>query len=265
MSNPPPLYPGEFLRVVAGSTVHGLAVPGTDDTDLYGICIPPPEEVLGMGKPFEQHVFRTQPEGHPSGPGDIDLTVYSLQKFLRLASSGNPTILNLLFVPPAFQYLNTSLANELRALTPLIVSKEAGARYLGYMQSQRERLLGLRGQKRDGYTRRLKYMSDAGWDTKYAMHLNRLAVQGIELLQTGHITLPIPKTQRETLLNIRKGLISLQEVIDYSYELESMLKKAIDTSPLPAHPDRDKLDMWMIDTYLAEWENQGDPWTQMNF
>ncbi len=47
--------------------------------------------------PFEHYVQRTQPEGARSGPGDLDLVAYSLRKWLRLAISGNPTVLLLLF------------------------------------------------------------------------------------------------------------------------------------------------------------------------
>ena len=36
---------------------------------------------------------RTQPEGVRSGPGDLDLIVYSLRKWMRLALTGNPTVL----------------------------------------------------------------------------------------------------------------------------------------------------------------------------
>jgi RNA repair pathway DNA polymerase beta family len=54
-----------MLRGVVGSTVHGLANAGTDDRDEMGVCIEPPEYVLGL-RPFEHWVFRTQPAGAPS-------------------------------------------------------------------------------------------------------------------------------------------------------------------------------------------------------
>ena len=75
-------------------------------------------------------MWRTQPEGQPSGPGDVDLSTYSLRKYLRLAANGNPTVLNLLFSPPRVSPFGfPPLADEMRALTPLIVSKEAAWRY----------------------------------------------------------------------------------------------------------------------------------------
>jgi RNA repair pathway DNA polymerase beta family len=63
---------GCILRSVVGSTVHGLSNPGTDDRDETGVCVEPPEYVIGL-RPFEHRVFRTQAEGIPSGPGELDL------------------------------------------------------------------------------------------------------------------------------------------------------------------------------------------------
>ena len=62
-----------------------------------GVCIEPPEYLLGFRR-FEHFVYRTQPEGVPSGPGDLDLTVYGLRKYCRLALKGSPTTLLPLFV-----------------------------------------------------------------------------------------------------------------------------------------------------------------------
>ena len=58
---------GLILRTTVGSVVHGLSNPGTDDRDELGVCVEPPEYLLGLRR-FEHFVFRTQPAGAPSGP-----------------------------------------------------------------------------------------------------------------------------------------------------------------------------------------------------
>ena len=101
---------GTILRGTVGSTVHGLHHGGQDDRDEMAIFLDPPEYLIGLrmarsgrsSGPFEHHVERTQPEGFRSGPGDLDLVAYSLRKWLRLAISGNPTVLLLLFSPSEF-------------------------------------------------------------------------------------------------------------------------------------------------------------------
>jgi predicted nucleotidyltransferase len=252
----PRAFSGEFLRGVVGSTTHGLSIAKTDDLDLMGICIEPPWTVLSMGEPFQQHTFRTQPQNQPSGPGDVDLTCYSLRKWLKLATNGNPSVLMLIFVPDDRLHIDSPLAEELRSLAPLIVSKEAGSRYLGYMKAQRERLLGQRGQKRDGYTRRQKYMAEAGWDTKYAMHLCRLGLQGIELLTAGKVTFPVPEPHRSKLMKVRQGEYELDAVVRWSYEIEESLKRAREDSPLLEHPERSVLNKWLYHTYLTWWDRE---------
>jgi hypothetical protein len=39
---------GLILRTTVGSVVHGLSNPGTDDRDEMGVCIEPPEYLLGF-------------------------------------------------------------------------------------------------------------------------------------------------------------------------------------------------------------------------
>ncbi len=59
---------GTILRVLVGSGVHGTAIDGQDDRDEMGICIEPPDHVIGLLR-FEQYVVRTQPDGVSSGRG----------------------------------------------------------------------------------------------------------------------------------------------------------------------------------------------------
>src|SRR4051812_46676352 len=88
-----------ILRGIVGSTVHGLSVAAQDDRDEMAICVEPWEHYFGLRPRWEHYIQRTQPEGVRSGPGDLDLVVYSLAKWTRLALAGNPTILILLFLP----------------------------------------------------------------------------------------------------------------------------------------------------------------------
>lgn len=55
-----------ILRCLVGSTVHGTAVEGQDDRDEMGICIEPPEYVIGL-KPFEQYIFPDSAGRRPIG------------------------------------------------------------------------------------------------------------------------------------------------------------------------------------------------------
>ena len=134
--------PNEILRSVVGSGVHGIAIEGTDDHDEMGVYIEPPEYLLGVERHRDDYIWRTQPEGVRSGPGDTDLVMYSLQKYLRLAIKGNPTVMLPLFAPEQSLVVLTPLGEELRALRTSFLSRLAVERFLGYMRSQHERMLG---------------------------------------------------------------------------------------------------------------------------
>ena len=139
----PPLPTTTILVVEVGSTAHGTGIPGGEDYDQLGVVVETPDQVLGLDEAgFATVMQRTQPEGSRSGPGDIDRTLHSLRRFIRLAASGNPSILMTLWAPVDYA---TPEGHELQSLGQSFIARHVVPRYRGYMQSQAERLLGTRG------------------------------------------------------------------------------------------------------------------------
>lgn len=244
-----------ILRVPAGSNLHGLNVPGTDDSDEVGVCIEDITAAIGFSE-FEQYIYRTAAEREgkhdaPSQHGDLDLTIFSLRKFLRLAMQGNPQILQCLFVPARLCIVRDARGAQLQELAPLIVSRNAGARYLGYLEAQRQRLLGERGQKK---TNRPELEAKHGYDTKYAMHILRLGFQGVELMTTGRLTLPMPEKDRAFVYATRMGDVPMQDALTKAGELERQIKDLLDDAPVPAEPARDEIEAWMVMMYYQNWK-----------
>ena len=240
---------GLLLRTTVGSVVHGLSNPGTDDRDEMGVCVEPPEYLLGFRR-FEHFVYRTQPEGMPSGPGDLDLTVYGLRKYCHLALKGSPTVLLPLFVDDEHVVARTELGEELQALAPAFVSKSAGRAFLGYLDAQRR---GLTGERHATRTRELS--AEHGYDTKYAMHALRIAHQGIELLSTGRITLPVGEPERARLREVRSGDVPLDEVLARLDRVASQLEEITRASHLREHSDVDTVDRFVVRAYRHAWDN----------
>ena len=250
---------GTILRTTVGSTLHGLHHGGQDDRDEMSVFVEPPEYLLGLARArgirgglygFEHFVERTQPEGVRSGPGDLDLVAYSLRKYVRLALKGHPTILLLLFAPEPMVLVQTDLGRELRALAPAILSRRAGRGYLGYLRGQKERLLGARGQKR---VNRPELVDAHGYDTKYAMHAARLGYQGLELVESGGLTLPMPEPERSRVMAIRLGERSFDEAVAEIDEVEERLAEAVERTSLPPEPDRERVNAFLVDAYRRAW------------
>jgi len=238
---------GLILRGVVGSTVHGLSNPGTDDRDEMGVCIEPPEYVIGL-RGFEHYVSRTQPEGVPSGPGDLDLAIYGLRKFCRLALKGSPTVLLLFFIEGEHLLHRTPTGAELQALAPAFLSKRTGRAFLGYLTAQRRGLLGDRHATR---TRELS--AEHGYDTKYAMHSLRIGIQGIELLRSGRITLPVPEPHRARLRSVREGAVPLDDVVAQLDDVTAQLEQLTAESELPARPNDARVNDFLVAAYEQTW------------
>jgi hypothetical protein len=246
---------GEILRTVVGSGVHGIAIPGTDDHDEMGVFIEPPTHVVGLAGAVDHHVFRTQPEGARSGPGDTDLVRYSLRRYLHLATKGNPTALLPLFAPAEAVLVLTPLGEELRALGPAVLSQRAVHRFLGYLESQRERLLG-RG-RRSHVPHRPELVARFGYDVKYASHALRLAYQGLELTRDGRLTLPMPDRERERVLRVKRGDVgALAEVVAEIDEVRAEVEQRLRAgrTPLPAEPDLDAVSAWSVSAHRRHWD-----------
>lgn len=238
----------EVYRTQVGSGLHGVTV-GDDDRDEMGICIEPPQYVIGNDN-FEQYIYRTQPEGHRSGAGDIDLVIYSLRKWTRLAAAGNPTVLMLLFVPNHEIVVDSEVGRELRANSDMFLSKDVAARFIGYMVSQRDQMLGVKGKK---HTNRPELVEKYGFDTKFAYHMLRLGIQGIEILTTGKVNLPMKDEHRAYLKDVRAGKYRKEDVLAYAEALLAELRELEETVDLPNKPDLDRLNRWLVDTYTEHW------------
>lgn len=244
--------PNTILLGLVGSTVHGVTVESADDRDEMGICIEPPEYVAGL-RVFDQWVYRTQPEGARSGPGDIDRTVYSLRKWCRLALAGNPTVMLLLHVPDDQCSVLEEPGRTLRANKQWFASRRAGHAYLGYMQRQRDRMTGERGQMR---VNRPELIERYGFDTKYAGHVLRLGYQGIEFLEHGGLTLPMRSPERTRVLDVRNGRVSFEDVLAEADELQHRLESLLEDSPLAERPNYDAVNAFLADTYRTWWNRE---------
>lgn len=257
-----------ILRVQVGSGVHGTSISGQDDRDEMGICLEPREFVTGLARvprgihgetdvefeQYQRHTVWDRPGGlaNRSGAGDLDVVIYAARKWCRLALAGNPTVLLALFVPDEEVVFRNAAGAELVDNAQRFVSKLASARFLGYLQSQKAAMLGESGE----HTNRPEVVAEHGYDTKFAMHALRLGVQGVELLSTGRITLPVPEPDLTFLRAVRRGEVSLAVVLEAIGEAEAALVAAGADAAVPAEPDRRWVDDWLHRSHVAYWESR---------
>jgi hypothetical protein len=257
---------GLILRTQVGSGVHGTAITGTDDRDEMGICLEPPRFVTGLARvpngtngltasvrfeQYERHTAWDRAGGiaNRSGAGDLDVVIYSARKWARLALAGNPTVLLVLFVPDEEVVYRNEVGAELVANADRFVSRLAAVRFLGYLRAQKGSISAARG--------RPELIEAHGYDTKRAMHALRIGLQGIELLTTGRMTLPVAEPNRSYLRAIRRGERPLPEVLDAIVDTEERLAGLRDSDAVPPEPDRRWIDSWLHRSYLDYWTTAG--------
>src|SRR5215469_3970072 len=260
---------GMILRVQVGSGVHGTSIAVQDDRDEMGLCLEPAQFVTGLARvpngtgglapsvrfeQYERHTAWDRPGGvaNRSGAGDLDVVIYSARKWARLAVAGNPTVLLVLFVPDEEVVFRNEAGAELTGNAHRFVSRLAAGRFLGYLKAQKAAMTGLTG----AHTNRPELVALHGYDTKYAMHALRLGLQGIELLSTGRITLPVPEPHRAYLRSIRRGERPLAEVLDAVTDAEQELARLRDSPAVADQPDRGWVDGWLHRSYLDFWSRR---------
>lgn len=232
-----------LLEFEYGSKAHGTDNEDSD-SDIMGIYLEEPGFVTGIFT-AETQERKTAIRGERSTKLDVDGVYYPLRKWAALAAKGNPTVLTTFFVSDyrVKTISGSFLVDEVEAF----LSKDAIRSHLGYMKSQREALLGTRNKK----TNRPELVHKYGMDTKFAYHMIRLGVAGVELARFGNIELPL--TNASELSEIRDGKLTKAEVLDWSDDLERVLEKELLTSFLPEHANVTRINRVLHEIYMEEW------------
>lgn len=229
--------PNDRVVLIAevGSSAYGLNLEETSDWDVTLVWLPNFVDLCSGIPEFRQ--IRTQPDGVRSGPGDYDINVYSLPKFTHLVCKGNPSILSALYASPSSYRID---AEELIAYLQTVGrTKAALSAFLGYAHQQAESIIARGGR---GRISRPELIARHGYDTKFAAHAMRLTLQGIHYARTGDIPAPMPEPDRQTVLDVRRGLVSVETVQKQIGQLTADLRYARDTSTWPDHADA--VDVW---------------------
>jgi uncharacterized protein len=245
-------HDNEILHTVVGSGVHGIAIEGTDDHDEMAVFVEPIQQVIGMAERMDIVTYRTKPEGERSEPGDVDLSMYSLRKYIRLAAVGNPTAVLPLWCPEESVIHTTALGDELRSIRESFMSQQSVHRFLGYMHAQHERMMG--GGKRNRVPVRPELIEKYGWDVKYGSHALRLAYQGYEICLMGRLTLPLPEGPRDLVLAVKRGEVPRDEVSREITSLVKVTRQVLENgTPLPERPDWARIGEFSIMAHLQQW------------
>lgn len=209
------LYQHSIYHVITGSTAYGLTT-ASSDQDEKAVVLLPLKDTIQLGKEWETSVFH-----------DPDIEFHSLKKFMNLLLSQNPTVLEILFIPEPFVLKQTIYGEMLRKQRYSFLTKNCYYTFGGYAKDQ---LMRIKRNQRNKPEEKI---------FKHAMHLTRLLLTGIEILQEGDLIVN-RKQDHEMLMDIRGGKISWEEFFKFINELFFKLETAKEKSILPEKPDQSK-------------------------
>ncbi|MFH0982275.1 MAG: nucleotidyltransferase domain-containing protein [Planctomycetota bacterium] len=207
-----------IYRCIVGSRAYGLAS-DESDTDRRGIYLPPAEMHWSLYGVSEQLENLATEEAY-----------WELQKFIVLALKANPNVLECLYTPLVEHA--TPLAEELRAMRGVFLSKLVYQTYNGYVLSQFKKL--------DAH---LSRHGTIKW--KHAMHLIRLLLSGITALREGRVPVSVEE-HRAQLLAIRDGTLPWKEINAWRLALHREFDAAYAATKLPDRPDYERANGLLI-------------------
>jgi len=215
-------YPLVFASV-SGAHLYGFPSPDSD-WDLRGVHVLPAEEVVGL-MPLEETVQLEQ-----DAEIELDLVTHDIRKFFKLLLRPNGYVLEQLLSP--IVVYTTPVHDEIKALTPALLTRHHAHHYLGFADSQ-WRLFQKEEQPR----------------IKPLLYTFRVLLTGIHLMRTGVLEanlrllndvyhLPfIPDLMARKLEGAEQQTLAADEVSRYEQEFQSLRERLVAEASATSLPD----------------------------
>lgn len=233
---PPSWLPDNLCyETMMGSVAYGVSS-DTSDMDVYGICMPPKDnvfphlagEIFGFGNQIKR--FESWQEHHVAAlDKSWDFQILGIVKFFQLAMENNPNIIDSIFTPRRCVLSSTPIGEYIREHRVDFLHKGSWHKFKGYAYSQ---LNKIRTKTPTG--KRIELVEAHGYDTKFAYNVVRLLLEVEQILVARDIDL---ERDREQLKAIRRGEWTLEHLDEWAQTKEKQLEAVYHTSTVPYGPD----------------------------
>lgn len=212
-----------ILSGIVGSRAHGLAT-SSSDIDRMGIFAVDTQDLHVMHRPEETHVVH-----------ESNQTWHEAAKWCRLALKCNPTIIELVWLPPEYYEFITPLGHDLIGHRRAFLSeKSVKNSYLGYASAMLKKIDHDRTHTSNEARQR------AG---KNARHLLRLCWQGYKLYTTGELPIRVDDPTRFHAFAQRITAGHTDDAHELLRRYEHVFHTA--TTVLPLSPDENVINRWL--------------------
>lgn len=232
-------------KTVSGSRSYGMNTP-TSDEDALGVFIPKPENILGVTDSVGKHYRRTEP----------DENYKTLSDFIAFARDGSSFWVEPLFVrkedivilEPCFVPF---LENRNLFLTQALISKS-----LGFMDGMVNRSISQKSipeAKNLSEEEQLAALMKSKQKNMY--HAVRVGNMIVEMLIENNLRVYRPE-EREHLLNIKQGVISLEDAREEVAGLVANIKEKRISANIPEIADENILNSLLVSSITTYWINE---------
>lgn len=221
---------------LAGSKAYGRSSTNSD-TDIRGIFLPAADDVL-LQKEIDTIRLK-----------DGDVEFHPIAKFFKLAANGNPNVLEWLFVREDHIFEMDGYGQKIRKNRSLFLSQKLFSAFFGYANGSWKTLEKL-----------LETPMEPGsnsWNKarKHAMHIERLLVQLVQILETGSFSAWNPDFTEPFVTPENNEMQKPVLNPDYLGSLRSLQKRieqAKGSTTLPEKPDYQALDQLRLEI-VQDW------------
>lgn len=224
-----------LLLGVVGSHAYGM-VREDSDIDRLGVYAAPTIELHGLHPPTGKRATR-----HTTNP---DVTLHEAAKFAALCLAGNPTVMELLWLPDDLYEVRALLGQRaIEIRSRFLSAKRVRDAYLGYATQQFKRLSDS-GRFPDVPVARIE---------KHARHLLRLIEQGTHLWATGRLEIRVPDPERVFDFG-RRVAVDVEPAQWVMTRAEETFNRV--ATVLPDEPDERAVESWLLDVRAAHYDRR---------
>lgn len=213
-----------LLNAIVGSQAYGTNTPDSD-IDTKGVYLQDPMEVLGME--YKEQINL-----------DKDACLYEVRRFLQLLCSGNPTMLELLYIPEDCILEKHPLWDIISKHRSAFLTKQCYFSFAGWGEHCKD-YNSYQTWLKERNTQRYVDIQNHGQkiDGKNMLHCIRLLQCANDILDLKTINVRVKNP--EYLLSIRHGKVSLEELLESARNQIKGLKQKFEDSDLPHSVDPD--------------------------
>ena len=254
------IYANTAYLTIMGSSAYGVSS-DSSDLDIYGFCIPPKDlifphiagEIPGFGRQiqkfeqFQQHGIKS-----PDSDVEYDFSIFSIVKYFQLCMENNPNTLDSLFTPRNCIIHSTAISEHVRENRKIFLHKGAYYKFRGYAYSQMSKI---KNKTNSSNPKRAELIEKFGYDTKFAYHILRLALEAEQIMVTHDLDL---QRDRDLLKSVRRGEWTLDRIEQWFQNKEKTLDQLFASSTLPHSPDETAIKALLLESLEMHYGSMSD-------